>query len=494
MTATPLRKSLAPAALLLLGACTVGPDYDGPPAIASASGEAPAAFARAGADADLAAPRLAEWWTVLDDPVLDRLEQQALAGSPDLALAQARVDEARAALGLSRAERMPSISAMASAAHIRVPGINLGEDDGSDQGNGGDQGGGSGTSSTNFYNLGLNASWEVDLFGGARRRDEAARADLGAAEANADDARVSLTSAVAEAYLALRARQQAIGLARQAVEQRSRLVDLQQQRFDLGTGTEVEVQQAKSALAQAQQQLAPLRAEADGFANALAILAGEVPGAVDALIATPADIPLPPASVAVGDPAALFARRPDIRAAERQLAAQSARIGLQKAALLPRLSFFGILGIGGTRLDDLSRLDDFTAIAAPMLQWNFLDFGRGKAQVGQATARRDQAEAQYRSTVLGALRDVEDALANFRASREAVAMAARASASAGRIAELTRQRQEHGVAALPELLNAQLAQNNAEQQLIAARAQLTADFVTLQKALGLGWQDPAAAQ
>src|SRR5690606_40923286 len=138
----------------------------------------------------------------------------------------------------------------------------------------------------------------------------------------------------------------------------------------------------------ARQQASWLAAEATVFANALAILVGDQPGAVDPLLAQPMPLPLPPANVSVGDPASLLERRPDLRAAERRLAAQTARIGTAEAARLPRLSFFGILGIGGTSPEDLTHLDDFTAIGAPMLQWNFLDFGRGAANVGQAEARR----------------------------------------------------------------------------------------------------------
>jgi len=282
-----------------------------------------------------------------------------------------------------------------------------------------------------------------------------------------------------------------IALAEEAVARREKMLELERQRLEHGVVAQPDVERAESALAGAQQQVAPLKAEADGFLNALAILAGEFPGAIDDLVTGDAPPPLPPASVAVGDPAALIARRPDIRAAERDLAATSARIGVAKAAGLPRLSFLGILGIGGTKVSDLTHLDDFTAIGAPMLQWNFLDFGRNKAQVGQAEAREDVAEAQYRKTVLGALREVEDALSTFRYRREAVAQLARAEANAARIEAHASQRYDAGAGSLIELLDAQLAHNAASQDLAAARASLTLDFVALQKALGLGWQDVA---
>ncbi|MFC4255009.1 efflux transporter outer membrane subunit [Altererythrobacter xixiisoli] len=461
--------------ILLLGACTVGPDYAGPPELAGAAAPG-AGFVRNGGDFATATPQLADWWTVLNDPVLNQLEQRALAGSPDLAVALARLNQARAALQLEKLEEMPQLGAIGTAAHIRLPGITGGED-----------GEGSDGTSTNFYNLGLNASWEVDLFGGHRRRMETARAQLDAADASVADARVSLTSAVAQAYLEYRDRQARLGLVRDAVAQREQLLDFIRQRFDRGVGTQSDVERAQLALENTKQQIAPLTADSARFANALAILTGGVPGAVDPLLQAQAPIPLPPANVPVGDPASLLARRPDIRVAERKIAADNAKIGLAEAARLPRLSFMGILGIGGTRPGDLVDLDDFTAIAAPMLQWNFLDFGRGRAEVNQAEAVRDESEAAWRGTVLGALRDVEDAMGNFRASRETVASQARAEAAEARLEQIEQQRFDVGTGTRPAVLEAQLARNTAQTQLSQSKAQLTMNFITLQKALGLGW-------
>ncbi len=472
-----MRNTLIIPVVLFLGACTVGPDYAGPPDLAGAS--APGnGFVRNDGDFAGATPELARWWTALNDPVLDQLEQRALADSPDLAAARARLNQARAALRLEKLDEMPEVGAIGTAAHIRLPGI-TGDDDG--------EGEGGSSTSTNFYNLGLNASWEVDLFGGHRRKMEAARAELDAADASIADARVSLTAAVAQAYLEYRDRQARLGLAREAIGQREQLLGFIRQRQERGVGTTSDVERAQLALEEARRQIAPLTADAARFANALAILTGGVPGTVDALLQTQAPVPLPPANVAVGDPASLLARRPDIRVAERKLAADNARIGLAEAARLPRLSFMGILGIGGTRPGDLVDLDDFTAIAAPMLQWNFLDFGRGAAQVNQAGAVRDESEAAWRGTVLGALRDVEDAMVDFRASRELVASQARAEASGAKLEQIEQQRFDVGTGTRPAVLEAQLARNTSQMALSQAKAQLTMNFVTLQKALGLGW-------
>jgi len=473
------------AACMMLGACTVGPDYAGPPVLSS-SPSGSTDFARADEATPASAPAVAQWWTVLGDPVLDDLERRALAASPDIAAARARVDAARAALQIQRANAAPNLSAMAIAAQGRIP--DIGSSDGDGQAPPGNDQSGDMTS-ISFYNLGLNANWELDLFGGQRRGTEAARAELGGAEAGIADAQVSLTAAVAQAYLGYRDRQQRVALAEAAVTQREAFADLQNQRYQRGAGTLTDVERARTQLEQGRQQVSGLTAEAEGFANALAILAGERPGAVDPLLAGPAALPLPPSSVAIGDPAALLQRRPDLRAAERRLAAQTARIGVAEAARLPRLSFLGILGIGGTSPSDLTRLDDFTALGAPMLQWNFLDFGSGRGNVAQANARRDEAEASYRGAVLTALREVEDALGGFRAARANVASQARAEASAAKMKELAQQRFELGAAPRTHLIDAELAHAAAQDALVLAKSTLTARFVTLQKALGLGWSE-----
>jgi outer membrane protein TolC len=189
----------------------------------------------------------------------------------------------------------------------------------------------------------------------------------------------------------------------------------------------------------------------------------------------------------VGDPASLLQRRPDIRAAERNLAAATAKIGAAEAARFPRLSFMGIIGIGGTKLSDLGHLDDFAALVAPQLSWSFLDFGRNRARVAQAEGARDEAEAQYRAAVLAALRDAEDALSRFRNRRAAVATLARSEESAAQSVQLNAQRYQAGTITLVSYLDVQRRHLASEQQLSTAKANLTNDFVAIQKAMGFGW-------
>jgi NodT family efflux transporter outer membrane factor (OMF) lipoprotein len=470
---------VAVSSLLALAACTAGPDYRAPQSPANGT-----AFMRANDAVSEQAPAVARWWTQLGDPALDTLEARALAADPGLAAAQARVKQARAGLRLERADRLPKGNASALYVHAQLPGLDLSSSD--DSGSSGSDGGDS--DSLNFYNLGFDASWEVDLWGGGRRRVEATRAQLGAAEANRADAQVSLTADVAQAYVALRERQQRLALLGAAVDRRRATLTLVEQRRQQGAASAIEVEQQRDEVEQAQAALLPVIAERDAYLNALATLLGEAPGALDAMLAASKPIPLPPASVAIGDPAALLARRPDIRAAERQLAKATAQIGVAQSARFPRLSFMGLIGIGGTHPGDLLDLDKLAGLAVPQLSWSFLDFGRSAARVEQVKDAREEAEANYRQAVLAALRDCEDALSHFGAQRQGVASAGRSRASAQRTAALTQQRLQAGTASQIQLLDAEIRSLAAQQAEAQATAAMTMGFIALQKALGLGWQ------
>lgn len=485
-TALPLPLPLAlPLALsVLLAGCTVGPDYAGPPPAAPRAAQA-TGFVRAGDAPVTAAPAPAQWWKDLHDPLLDTLVASALTGNSDLQAGEARLRQARAALGLQRANGAPKVNASALYAHAHIPGLDLGS--GSEEGSGS-----SGSSDLNLYNLGFDASWEIDLFGGQRRAVEAARATLAGAQADLADVQVSLSAEVAKAYLNLRERQRRLVLSAQSIAMQREMLALTRQRFASGTASELDVTQMEGDINATNAQATPLNAERDAYLNALAVLTGTEPGALDAMLAADAPIPLPPASVAVGNPAALLQHRPDIRSAERQLAADTAKIGQAEAARFPRISFMGLIGIGGTKISDLGNLDDFAAIGAPMLSWSFLDFGRNRARIDQAQGVRDEAEARYRGVVLNALRDAEDALARFRDRRIVVAALARTSDKADQATRLTAARYAAGTATRIALLDAQRRQIAAQQNLVSAQAALTQDFVAIQKALGLGWDSGAS--
>ncbi len=479
---------------LLLGGCVVGPDYSGPPDLGRATPNA--AFVRQAPGAQSNQPTLASWWTSLQDPVLAELERRALASNPSLQAAQARVRQARASVRQERANRFPVAGAQGTAVFADLPGIDLQSGQGSTTAptpppapaaSAQDE-----DTSLRFYNLGLNSNWEIDLAGGQVRTIEATNALAAAATYNAADAQVQLTAEVAQAYVNLRDRQQRAATLRRAIELQQENLALSEQRFRSGTVAAFAVVQAKQALQGTNRELAASEGEIETYLNSLATLAGEAPGALDPLLAPPRDIPLPPDTVAIGDPSSLLRRRPDIRAAERNLAASTARIGVAEAARFPKISFMGILGIGGTSLGDLTDLSNISKIAVPQLQWGLLDFGRTSAAIAQTRAGRDEAEAQYRRVVLGALQDAESSLSRFAQQRRIVAALADISRQAERSATLMRQRYERGVISRGDSLEAERQRLLAEANLRSAVAALTASYVAVQKSLGLGWNEAEA--
>jgi NodT family efflux transporter outer membrane factor (OMF) lipoprotein len=428
---------------------------------------------------------LNEWWTSLNDETLSELERRALAASPTITGARARLRQARASVRLDKAQQLPSAGAMAVLAHAELPDVEIR----ADQVDGSGAGGATRLElgSVDFFNLGFDASWEVDLFGGRRRTVEASVAAVQAAEANIADAQVQLTADVAQTYVNLRDRQTQLALRREAAQMQRQMLALTRQRFERGAASALDVERLQTQLDVAEAQIVPLEAEIEALKDALALLAGEQPGKLDQLLEASAAIPLVPAEVRVGDPAALLQRRPDIRAAERQLASRTARIGVAEASRFPRLSLFGLIGLGGTSLGSLGDLDRLSAIAMPQLQWQFLDFGRGAARVEQAQSMRDEAEAQYREVVLAALKDAEGALSRFGHRRRSLAALAQVRASAARAAALMQQRYQSGAATLIDALDAEHQRVSAEQNMANVTAALANDYVALHKALGLGW-------
>ena len=263
-----MKRLFALVPLAALAACTVGPDYHGPDA--GHTPVPPAAFVR-GQGAGLPdQPQAAQWWSALGDPLLDELEQRALAANPTVEVAQARIKQARAGLREERANAMPTANASALYLHADIPGTSLGESQSED----GESGSGGGSTALNLYNLGFDASWEIDLFGGKRRGTEAARATLGAAEANLADTQVTLTAEVAQAYVNYRDRQQRIALGEDVVAKQRQMLTLPRQRERGGTASQLDVERMDNLVEQSLSQLLPLRAERDSYLNALAVLAG----------------------------------------------------------------------------------------------------------------------------------------------------------------------------------------------------------------------------
>ncbi len=456
------------AALLLVG-CVVGPNYKGPPDAAPVAVKA-SAFHRAG-DQPNTAP-VDRWWSALGDRELDALIESALAHSPDLAQARARIIEARAGLKSARADRMPTTGA--AGVYLRTKGDT--SFFGADQ-----------TQTLQIYSIDFDATWEVDLFGGKTRAVEGAKAQAAETAAALDGAKVSLEAEVAKAYVTLRALQQRLDLSRRGTVLETRMLSLARQRRAGGVSTDVDLEQLIIQLLSDQAALTPLSAQIAEQFDRLAILTGREPGALDTELSARAAIPAPPASVPVGDPSALLRRRPDVREAERKLVQSNALIGQRTADYFPKVNLLGAVGYTAPSLSSLFDSSNASYTAAPLLQWAPFDFGRTRAKVAQAEGGYEEALAAYRKTVLAALQDAETALARYGRQRESVLGQLRVQASAERTANLQALREKGGTATALDLLDSERGRLQAELDVLNAQESLTDDYIALQKSLGLGW-------
>jgi len=468
--------------VVLAGCTTVGPDYKGAPPVATDAVQA-ARFARdVGTDSQAgtavdpssqtsrAAPVTAAWWLSLNDSTLTALIEQALHDSPTLLAAQARLRQSRAALRQQQAQRMPKGSASALGAGVW-------------------QGPGTSSETTmHLYSVGFDATWEADLFGGTRRATEAASAQAEAVQADLADAQVSLAAEVAQAYASLRAEQRRQAVLRDTAAFDQQALALIRQRRDQGVSGADEVEQRLLQGETTQASLADVAAQISASLDQLALLTGQAPGALDTRLAAEApELPTLPASVAIGDPTSLLQRRPDIRAAERRLAAGQARIGQKEANYFPKLTLLGNIGMAGTDLGHLFSSNSLALIGVPYLSWNVLDFGRTKAEVRQAEAGRDEATANYQAAVLGALQDANTSLSRFGQQRQTLQHLLAQQASSERTLALAQQRRRAGAASQLDVLDAQRNQASAQLKTLDGQAALVKDFVALQKSLGLGW-------
>lgn len=452
-----------------IAGCTLGPDYRGAPAIAPNANHA-TSFNRAPKDITSAPPAAAAWWKSLNDPQLSQLIETALVDSPDIHAAQARLRQSRAGLREQQRNELPKSSGSAAYLHAHLPSSSLG------------------IGSIGVYDVGFDATWEVDLFGGTRRAIEAASAEASAVDADLADTHVQLSAEIAQAYVDLRDQQQRIALVRESAELEEQILTLTQQRRAQGVASDLDVERIRTQVENTRGTLIPLDAQITESLDQLATLTGREPGSLDAELAAAAPLPALPETLAVGDPAALLRQRPDIRAAEWRLVSTNAQIGEHEADWFPKLTLIGDLGFSSTEQGHLFRSDNFTWIGAPLLQWNALDFGRTKAKVDQAKAGFDEAEAKYESTVLGALRDANVALSRYGHQRDNVVSLRNVEASATRAATLTRQRYRAGTSSALDWLDAERTRFSAQQNRIAGDADLIKDYVALQKSLGLGWQ------
>lgn len=465
---------IAPALIAIcLGGCAlpmVGPDYQPPdpglPRAWHAGQSMPVSAGKSTTD-------LARWWTQFEDPQLDWLIEQALAGSLDLKLAQARLQQARASRHLSEAGLYPTVTASAGGTHSKSSAAI------------------SPQSARTLYDSGFDAAWELDVFGGTRRAIEAANADLAASQAALDNTRVSLVAEVARNYIALRSYQSRIAIARDNLASQSETLQITEWRYQAGLARANEVEQARTSREQTRAGIPDLEILLAAAENRLAVLLGRNPGELHDKLAETKPLPAIPEAIATGIPADVLRQRPDLIAAERTLAAETARVGQKLAQRFPSLALSGSFGWQAYSFAALGGTGTVARALGGTLAATLFDGGRLRSQVAVQGAVQEQALVSYQSSVLAALEDVENALKNYAASRERFDARRAAAASARNAAELSRNLYQSGLADFQQVLDTQRTQLSAEDSLATADASLRTSLITLYKALGGGWEATA---
>jgi NodT family efflux transporter outer membrane factor (OMF) lipoprotein len=471
---TRLGFTLAAAALLLAGCAKVGPNFAQPaPPPGSASrfvaGERPV-FSTA--------PLPDDWWRLYEDPTLDRYVSEALAANRDLGVAAANLARARAVLREVRDQRLPQTGTSASATYGRQSAAGQGLDQSFE--------------TNTVFDLGLDASYEVDLFGRVGRAIEAARADSAAAEAALDVVRVSVAGETARAYANACSAAEQLNVGRLTLRLQDDTLTLTRRILDAGRGTRLDVARAQAERERTASTLPLFEAERDRALFRLAVLTGRAPAELPPATFTCTTTPRLRQAIPIGDGAELIRRRPDIRQAEAELAAATARIGVATADLYPRISLGGSIGSTSTSIGDLASGPAFRFGIGPLISWSFPNLGAARARIRQAEATAQGALAQFDSTVLEALGETETALSRYAREldrRSALLSARDASADA---AQLARLRFRNGADSFLSVLDAERTLSEAEAALADSERQIADYQVTLFKALGGGWQSGAA--
>jgi len=448
------------AVLAVLAGCTLGPDYHRPEI------ETPEQFQqRINAGASIAN---LPWWELFQDPQLQRLITVALKENKDLAIATARVEETRARLGFVRADQYPQVNGIGEIG----------------RGNTGEQFA-PGIGVQDRYYLSAQMSYEVDLFGKLRRQTEAAQQELLASEDARRTVLTALVAEVASTYFLLRDLDERRDIAARTLAARSELTRINRERFEKGTIPKIDLNQAQIQEADSAAALASLERQVVQAENLLSILLGRNPGKI-ARGATVEDQAMPPA-VPAGLPSELLQRRPDVLAAERTLAAQTARIGIAEALRFPSLSLTANAGVASTELSDLTDSDAFIWDIGANLLAPIFNAGKNKRRVEVEVARTRQLASQYELTVLQAFREVDDSLIAIRTLRNEITARDAQRQAARSAAFLSQARYNGGVTSYLEVLIANTSLFDAEIAAVATRRQLLVAIVDLYKALGGGW-------
>ncbi len=443
----------------LSGACATAGAVSRPPQTS-----VPGAWSRSVEGTTTNVQDLARWWEHLGDPVLSGVIDQALKANPDVRTARARLRQARAQRNLAQANLAPSVSGSASLSETRQ----------------------SNADASGSLSAGIDASWEPDVFGGLRNAVAAARADLAATEEDLHNTQVSLAAEVAINYVDLRGSQARLAIAQANLGTQRETLQLTEWRAQAGLVSSVDVEQARANAAQTNAQIPALQTSITQAEHRLAVLAGLPPTALTTQLDAVVAVPSPPDTIAVGIPAETLRQRPDVRAAEQRILAETARLAQAKTSRYPSFSLRGSLGIdaiaggltGGTSL---------VATLVGTVAQTIFDAGRIRQQIEIQGAVQEEAVIAYESTVLAALEDVENALVAFEQDRERLAALATAADAARNAALLARQRYSAGLTDFQTVLDTERSVLSAEDSLASTQASRTIDLIQLYKALGGGW-------
>jgi len=477
MSWTKILRGTATACIVLVGGCAVGPDYHSPSPHIPGAWSSPITNGLTGR-----ADESSSWWASFSDAELDSLIQRAVRSNLDLRVAEARMRQARAMRAGSEANFWPTLGASGSYARARQshnqPLI------------------GSLPLPANFafeygvYQAGFDASWEIDIFGGKRRALEASTAEWeGAIEAR-NDAMVSLLAEVARNYVELRGSQHRLEIARRDVALQKEALELTRARFQGGVANELDVTRAAALLAGMQAAMPPLDTAVQSTMYGLAVLLGQEPGELVTELSPSKPVPTAPPEVPIGLPSDLLRRRPDVRRAERQLAAETARIGVVESDWFPKLSLTGDFGTESVNFGKWFEPSSRFWSIGPSVKWNVFDFGRVRAQVRAQTAVQEAALATYEKAVLISLQEAENAVVAYaqeqnrhRALADEVAENQR---SLGMVDDLYAK----GRVNFLDVLDVRRSLYQSEDQLAVSNQAVSLDLIALYKALGGGWETP----
>ncbi|WP_375670984.1 efflux transporter outer membrane subunit [Bartonella sp. CL434QHHD] len=448
---------------LLLSGCMVGPNYQ------KTSFRVPAVWGEKSAQTAGQSIALAGWWRHLNDPVLDALMDYAISGNNNVAVAKARVREARAGLGQVVGTLLPNVSNSISGTRSRS---------------------GQSDALLNQYSSGFDASWELDFFGGHKRAVEAARYGLDAAVEDMRATMVTLLGDVATNYVQMRGWQQKLFIVRQIAVSQRKTYELMRARLTAGDVSELDVSNAQAQMANTEADISQMEANVAMSVHRLSVLTGRVPTALKDLLqknAKHAKIPQPRWPIPAGIPADILLTRPDLRRAERQYAQATARIGQREADRYPSLTLTGNISTAATAIDQLWKNSTIGWSFGPGLRFPLFNGGQVEASIAVARAQRDQAFITYRAAVLEALEDVENALVRLTKEHQRLEKLIVANKASLHSLKLSRSLFENGNTSFLELLNADRSYYSAQMALKDSRVSLVTQYITLMKALGGGW-------